>query len=304
MLFGNTTKSTSGAVGDQRNRVRNVAPVQDRELIFDGTELYRDGLRVIEGIAHVVNVTPANVEVGDIFSILLAGDIIATYVAADTTVKDVVEGLQAAWEAGKDAFVDSADITATEGDTKVILTGIAGRPFTVTATAVDGGGTDDQTLTPAVAANSDTFNVTTDANHILGASSIEFDKVNGSNNKINAGVERADLDLDLSRFTAEDIIEGYVLIPDKTNVATVEVRLGTDASNYNAWQLDDSNITAAVWQQFKKKLSECVVTVVGTGWNPAEVKYAAVVVIFDLETNTLVDMLLDHLLVRSVVPAS
>jgi len=305
MLNGNQSHSSSGAVGDQRGKVRNVCPVQDRELIFDGGELFNGGLRVVEGIAHVVNVTPANVEEGDVFTILYGGIAIATFTATAATVKNVVEGLQAAWEANKASHPGPDAITATEDDTKVILTADeAGVPFTVTTSAVDGGGNDTQTLTAAVGANNDTGNVTTDPTHILGKTSIEFDKIDGSNGKKNAGVERSDLKLDLSRFTANDIIEGYIYISDKTDVAKVIVRLGTDATNYNQWELSDGDITQATWQQFKKALSACVVTVGGNGWDPSDVQYAAVMVEFDAQDDTLADMFLDHLMVRSVSPAS
>lgn len=106
--------------------------------------------RVWEGGAPAVKqesrATPANVEVGDIFTLTINGrDVDFTATAA--TVANVTAGLTAAWNAAG-APAEHQEITATDQTTYVELLGdTAGVPFTVTGSAVNGGATDDQTLT-------------------------------------------------------------------------------------------------------------------------------------------------------------
>lgn len=101
-------------------------------------------------VKRIYSCVPANVETNDIFTLILNEDdgvqqsIPFTAVAA--TVKGVVEGLQAAWAASVNPQVKK--YTATEDDTQVILTAVtAGVNPPVTGTAVNGGATDDQSLT-------------------------------------------------------------------------------------------------------------------------------------------------------------
>jgi hypothetical protein len=102
-------------------------------------------------VAQVSTATPANVEIGDIFSFLVNGILVATYTAAAATVADVCTGLEAAWAVARDTNGDpyAFGITSSDDTTHITLTGIAGLPFVVTATAVNGGAADTQTLTMA-----------------------------------------------------------------------------------------------------------------------------------------------------------
>ncbi len=92
-------------------------------------------------------VTPANVEITDVFDILVGGVTIATFTATDTTVADVTAGLVAAWNASTHDFADG--ITASDSVTAVTLTSATGQGFKVTTSTTDGGGAGTQTLTAA-----------------------------------------------------------------------------------------------------------------------------------------------------------
>lgn len=95
-------------------------------------------------VAQITHVTPANVEIGDIFRLTINGRTIS-YTAAAATVADVVAGLMAAWNAS--SFTECGEATASNGTTHLVLTAdTAGKPFVVTSSTVDGGGTNDQTL--------------------------------------------------------------------------------------------------------------------------------------------------------------
>jgi hypothetical protein len=103
-------------------------------------------------IAQVVDVTPANVEVDDIFTITLSNDEgesdTLSFTATAATVQNVVEGIDALADAAKTAGVKPwDDVTVTEDDTKLTITAdTAGTRFYVDASATDGGGTDTQTF--------------------------------------------------------------------------------------------------------------------------------------------------------------
>ncbi|NQT41282.1 MAG: hypothetical protein HQ581_27590, partial [Planctomycetes bacterium] len=102
-----------------------------------------------EAVAMVRSETPANVEDTDIFSIIM-GRKIVTFTATAAGVPNAVAGLVAAWNASTEhehKTVTAADV----GTTHVSLTAdTAGTEFSVTTTAVDGGGADTQTLADAI----------------------------------------------------------------------------------------------------------------------------------------------------------
>lgn len=102
---------------------------------------------------QVVTVTPANVEVGDIFRLTLTLDdssvITITFTATAATVANVTAGLTAAWNASLNPWV--AAITAADNTTNLTLTAdVAGVPFSLTTSTANGGAVDDQTLTAVV----------------------------------------------------------------------------------------------------------------------------------------------------------
>jgi hypothetical protein len=152
--------------------------------------------------------------------------------------------------------------------------------------------------------NNDTTGFEREKTHVLGRESLEWDKVDSSANTKFAGVYRADAAFNFSRFLHDDVIVGLFYVSATTNVANAILRLGTSSAHYNEWKLADSGITGAQWQEFKKKLSECEMTVQGDGWDPSNVQYVAFMIEFDAESDTLADIRLDHLMVKSVQPAS
>ncbi len=96
-------------------------------------------------IAQVVNAEPANVEIGDIFRLEIAGRRVEV-VAETTDIADLTAALAAAWNAA--TAPELVEVEAEDLATHVRLTAREpGRPFTVTAAAIDGGSFDTQSLT-------------------------------------------------------------------------------------------------------------------------------------------------------------
>lgn len=108
-------------------------------------------------VGQVDRFTPANVEVGDVFTLTVTGQDGSTaainFTATATTVANVTAGLTAAWNASTNPLV--TPVTAADASTSLTLTAdTAGVPFSVAATTTDGGGSNTQTLTrAAVTAN-------------------------------------------------------------------------------------------------------------------------------------------------------
>ena len=114
-------------------------------------------------VAMVDDFTPANVEVDDVFTLTSTAidgstTTAISFTATAATVANVTAGLTAAWNASTSTLCTGA--TLADNTTKVTLTSdTAGYPFSVTSSATDGGGTDDQTLTrAAVTANDGPYN--------------------------------------------------------------------------------------------------------------------------------------------------
>lgn len=107
-------------------------------------------------VNRVQTATPANVEVGDVFTLTL-GSYTVSFTATVATVANVTAGLTAAWNASECGAMQ--EITATDSTTHVTLTGdstsatdanpLRGQYFNVTGSATDGGGANTQTLTMA-----------------------------------------------------------------------------------------------------------------------------------------------------------
>ena len=104
-------------------------------------------------VAQVDKFTPANVEVGDIFTLTVTGLSGIThkinFTATAATVANVTAGLTAAWNASTNTLC--TPITASDQTTYMDLTAdVAGDAFSVASSAVNGGAADTQTLTRAV----------------------------------------------------------------------------------------------------------------------------------------------------------
>ncbi len=151
--------------------------------------------------AQVCTATPANVEIGDIFTLIITDDLgntaSAAFTATAATVANVTAGLTAAWNASLHPFLTA--ITAVDNTTTITLTAdTAGVPFALTATAVNGGAADTQTLTIATTtASTGPYDAGVAQNWSLGAV-----PVNTNNVYFPAGAPSCLYRLNLSAVTA------------------------------------------------------------------------------------------------------
>ena len=96
-------------------------------------------------VAQVVHAVPANVEVGDTFSLAINGKEVR-YTAVAATIADVTAGLAAAIAASP--HPEFAEVAATADSAKLVLAArAAGVPFAVSGSAANGSGANTQTLT-------------------------------------------------------------------------------------------------------------------------------------------------------------
>lgn len=102
-----------------------------------------------------VQFTPANVEIGDIFTITMPDKSTVSFTATVATVANVTAGLFTAW--GLLTVGVFNGFTPLDNTTNFQITSknpwLAVDPFKIATAAVDGGGTDDQTLSLAVTDN-------------------------------------------------------------------------------------------------------------------------------------------------------
>ena len=146
---------------------------------------------------------------------------------------------------------------------------------------------DDHTLFAAV---NDATTIANQTSHITGTSAVKWAK---AGTHVNSGITDTFPSLDLSGFGPNDYVSVCVNVTDISEIATLVLRLGTDASNYTEFQWDDSELTTG-WQVLSKKLYDFE-SVTGTGIQPAAVTYGSLYFIFDGAANTLVDITVDHL---------
>lgn len=142
----------------------------------------------------------------------------------------------------------------------------------------------------------DTANLANSTNHVFGSGAITFDKVNGADNTVYAGVYKS--------FTAINVAEifeagGFVglgcYLSSLSNVVNVFLRIGTDASNYNCWTWPAASLTAATWLNLRTAAAmPTYAKNAGNGWNTSSISYVAFGVEFSGETNTLSGILFDH----------
>jgi len=129
-----------------------------------------------------------------------------------------------------------------------------------------------------------------------GLGAISFAKVDKAGTTTYAGVYRT-VDLDLihgfpAHFCSEDRLVVSFYIGALTDVAQLEVRIGTSASHHNVWTIDDSAMTASTWQSLSTKWGTCTVT--GNGMDPSNIDYMAVAVKFDAEDKELAGIIFDR----------
>jgi hypothetical protein len=145
----------------------------------------------------------------------------------------------------------------------------------------------------------DTDNLATTTEHVHGTAALTFDKVDGAANTVFGGIQKTISSVDLDKHFHEG--GGFILYPFYlSSLADVDyafIRLGTDSSNYNEWQIDDDDLVAG-WNNIRVPISRPADSV-GNGWNSAAVTYVAVGAAFDAEDDTLADIRSDSIMVMS-----
>lgn len=157
---------------------------------------------------------------------------------------------------------------------------------------------DGRDVTLWTAEGADTADLTSEDQHVLGTKSLQFSKT-GVTVTV-AGISRSLPQLDASNFGPDAVLQLVMSIPSLTDLASVEVRLGTDVNNYASFVFADSEFTAAVWDRLTKELAEQgVAGQVGTGLDLSKIEYLEIVVNFDANANTLVDIHVDSVMLRA-----
>ena len=144
--------------------------------------------------------------------------------------------------------------------------------------------------TVCTALNVATANVAASAVGYRGVGGVDFDKVT------DAAITTAGVYVTLTRqairrysFIGDNDYVSLVMDPqDVTNIASVSLRLGADASNYLTWTWADSTFTADRWNVSTARIGSGTPTLLGC--NFGSIAYIAVYVTFDGSTNTLADM--------------
>ena len=148
--------------------------------------------------------------------------------------------------------------------------------------------------TDYAALGDDTANKADSVDHLFGTGAITFDKVDGTANTVFAGVEDTIASIDTSeRFEAGSFVGLGVKLPSIADVNYVFLRVGTDSSNYNEWQWEVDNLTAAIWNPLRAPTNQPD-TYAGNGWNPSAITYVAFGVAFNAETDTLSGIVFDN----------
>jgi hypothetical protein len=146
------------------------------------------------------------------------------------------------------------------------------------------------------ALNTDTTGVATDLDHVMGTTSLEFDKVDGAANTIFGVVQKTLTSTNYSYMVENGGMFTYSLnVSSLTDIAYCLIRVGTSASHYNEWRVDDSELVTG-WQVLRFNVdTPDTAGNTGNGWNPSAVTYVAVGCAFDLESNALADLRVDHI---------
>ena len=144
----------------------------------------------------------------------------------------------------------------------------------------------------------DTTGLAAITTHVIGTKSIQFDKVNGAANTIIGAIQKSIEPVSLVPLLLEG---GYVAwclwVSALTDIANTFLRLGTDASNYNEWLVDDGDMVAGTgaWQAHRVDICAPNGTAAGVGWDPTNIRWLCVGCTFDGEDDALADMLVDNI---------
>jgi hypothetical protein len=203
---------------------------------------YFIGISSALAIAQVDRFTPANVEIGDIFTLAATGQDGSTaavsFTATVATVANVTAGLVAAWNASTNPL--HTPITAADATTSLTLTAdTAGVPFSVASSTTDGGGANTQTLPrTAVTANRGPNDYNTALNWSLLAVPVAGDHVVIDGRQaahIYYGLDQSGVDLgSFTRYQTAYAV-GQTSIPLRIRSAVIDLnKPPTDGSTLNA----------------------------------------------------------------------
>lgn len=189
---------------------------------------------------------------------------------------------------------DSAHLTTAEGDYDVLQ--IAGMGGLITHPEAKYHFDDLDATTGWTVLNDDAANLATTVIHATGTAALTYDKVNGTANTVLAAIQKTITTVDLGDVSLHDILQGVFCIPDLSDVDFVFLRLGTDASNYNEWQIEAEQLTANEFEVAIALVGNVKHTAItGNGWNPSTISYLCLGVSFNAETNTLSGIIFDQI---------
>ena len=142
--------------------------------------------------------------------------------------------------------------------------------------------------------SNDTTNKADTTDHVFGVGAITFDKEDGTDGSVYAGVQRTLTSLNFSEIFETGAFVG--LGCKLTSVADVEaifVRIGTDSSNYNEWEWGVDDLTVGRWMALRQPTNQPT-GYAGNGWNQAAVTYVAFGVEFSDEADDLTAIKFDN----------
>ncbi len=166
-------------------------------------------------VAQVNTITPANVTVGNIFTVTIHG-ISISFTATAATVANVTAGLVAAINASTAA--EWLEVTAADITTALTLTAkVAGKPFTQTSSAAQGTGSAGMTLTTSTTtASSGPNHWDTAANWSLGTVPVNADDVLIDNLSVDILYGLSQSGVTLASLTVTDTFTGKIGLPRYT----------------------------------------------------------------------------------------
>jgi len=154
-------------------------------------------------------------------------------------------------------------------------------------------------ITGWTALSNDTTGLGTSKDHVASTDSVEFDKVDGDDDTVFAGIQKTITSVDLSGYHINESIHFAINLSLLTDVDYIFVRLGTDSDNYNEWRVLGDDLTTG-WQVVKMVIGNASTAgSTGNGWNPAAITYMALGVAFNDEADELANIRVNHLSVHS-----
>lgn len=146
------------------------------------------------------------------------------------------------------------------------------------------------------ALGNDTLNLATTLIHVVGSNALTFDKVDGAADTIFGGIEKTLTSIDLGTPAPHDILQTVAFWSDVSAVSYVFLRLGTDATNYNEWRIDGTDLTAGSFETLVFEVGDASHTgAAGNGIDWTAITYCAVGSAFTAETSTLAGMIIDEI---------